>query len=121
MSTSGTPSRCERRQPRHDVVGAGYPLDLDHLDPTTRAQVVARLVSRDFDAWSEAAARVGHCARPVRLHGHSDTVDIRTGEVVSSFSSTDAPLGVLHVRCGNRRAAECPSCSPAVRGATPST
>ena len=28
-----------------------------------------------------------------------------------SYASADEPLGVLHVRCGNRRAAECPSCS----------
>ena len=31
--------------------------------------------------------------------------------MLSSFSSTDHPLGVVHVRCGNRRASECPSCS----------
>jgi hypothetical protein len=31
--------------------------------------------------------------------------------VVASFSSTDAPLGVLHLRCGNSRAADCTSCS----------
>ncbi|GAB3881077.1 replication initiator [Terrabacter terrigena] len=91
--------------------GEGQPLDLGHLDAATEAQVIARLLSRDFDAWSEAASRVGHCAKPVRLHGHCDTVDAATGEVLSSFSSTDGPLGVLHVRCGNRRAAECPSCS----------
>ncbi|WP_147068614.1 replication initiator [Terrabacter aerolatus] len=69
------------------------------------------MLSRDFDAWSEAASRVGHCANPIRLHGSSHTVDTRTGEVLGSFSSKDSPLGVLHVRCGNRRAAECPSCS----------
>ncbi|MGO4604523.1 replication initiator [Terrabacter sp. 2YAF2] len=92
-------------------IGEGHPLDLGHLDPATEAQVVTRLLSGDFDAWSEAASRVGHCAKPIRLHGHSDTVDVTTGEVVSSFSSADSPLGVLHVRCGNRRAADCPSCS----------
>ena len=92
-------------------VGERHPLDLDHLDAATEAQVVARLLSRDFNAWSEAAARVGHCARPIRLHGSSQTVDAATGEVLSSFSSADSPLGVLHVRCGNRRAADCPSCS----------
>jgi len=91
--------------------GEGHPLDLDHLDAATEAQVLARLLSRDFDAWSEAASRVGHCARPIRLHGTSQTVNPATGEVLSSFSSTDSPLGVLHVRCGNRRAADCPSCS----------
>ncbi|MEW1952870.1 replication initiator [Terrabacter sp. NPDC080008] len=92
-------------------IAGGRLLDLGNLDAATEAQVLARLLSRDFDAWSEAAARVGHCARPVRLHGHSDTVDTRTGEVLSSFSSVESPLGVLHVRCGNRRATECSSCS----------
>ncbi|EWT06049.1 MULTISPECIES: replication initiator [Intrasporangiaceae] len=91
--------------------GEDHPLDLGHLDAATKAQVIARLLSRDFDAWSETASRVGHCAKPIRLHGSSQTVDTRTGEVLSSFSSTDAPLGVLHVRCGNRRAADCQSCS----------
>ena len=94
-----------------NTLGEGHPLDLSHLDPATEAQVVARLLSRDFNAWSEAASRVGHCAKPIRLRGHSQTVDARTGEVLSTFSSTDQPLGVLHVRCGNRRASECPSCS----------
>jgi len=91
--------------------GEGHPLDLGHLDSATEAQVIARLTSRNFNAWSEAASRVGHCARPIRLHGSSRTIDAATGEVLSSFSSADSPLGVLHIRCGNRRAADCPSCS----------
>src|SRR6476469_9137439 len=39
-------------------IDEGHPLDLGHLDPATEAQVVARLISRDFNAWSEAASRV---------------------------------------------------------------
>ena len=34
-----------------------------------------------------------------------------TGEIVSSYCSGSEPLGVTHVRCGNRRARVCPSCS----------
>ncbi|MGO4596018.1 replication initiator [Terrabacter sp. 2RAF25] len=105
------PAEPAREHASEPPAGEGHPLDLGHLDAATEAQVIARLTSRDFDAWSEAASRVGHCAKPIRLHGHSDTVDVGTGEVLSSFSSADTPLGVLHVRCGNRRAAECPSCS----------
>ncbi|GAA2743122.1 plasmid replication initiator protein [Terrabacter aerolatus] len=97
--------------PQHADDHSDHPLDLSHLDAATEAQVLARLLSRDFDAWSEAASRVGHCAKPIRLHGMSQTVDARTGEVLSSFSSADSSIGVLHVRCGNRRAADCPSCS----------
>ena len=36
----------------------------------------------DFDAWSEALARVGNCAHPIRLRGRSETVDTATGEIV---------------------------------------
>jgi hypothetical protein len=67
--------------------------------------------SGDFDAWSEALARVGNCVHPIRLHGHSETVDTATGEIVGSYSSSQEPLGITHVRCGNRRASVCPSCS----------
>lgn len=69
------------------------------------------MTSADFDAWSQALARVGNCAHPIRLRGHSETIDTAAGEIRSSYSSEDAPLGVTHVRCGNRRASECPSCS----------
>ena len=72
---------------------------------------MARLVDGSFSAWSDTAAAVGYCARPVRLVGSSLTVDTSTGEVVGSFSSADAPLGVLHRACGNRREDVCPSCS----------
>jgi hypothetical protein len=106
---SPTERAQERASERSD--GVGHPLDLGNLDAATEKQVIARLLSRDFDAWSEAASRVGHCARPVRLHGSSQTVDTRTGEVLGSVSSSDSALGVLHVRCGNCRAADCPSCS----------
>ncbi|AXG14390.1 replication initiation protein [Intrasporangium calvum] len=91
--------------------GAEHPLDLSGFDPTVREQITSRLVSPGFDAWSQTAAQVGYCARPIRLRGYSTTVDAQTGEVLSTFATVDEPLGVLHVRGGNRRAAECPSCS----------
>ncbi|WP_323098118.1 replication initiator [Intrasporangium sp. YIM S08009] len=86
-------------------------LDLPDLSPRLEQEITARLVSRDFDAWATTAARVGHCTKPIRLRGHSQTVDTVTGEVLGSYSSDEEPLGVLHVRCGNRRASDCPSCS----------
>jgi hypothetical protein len=86
-------------------------LKFDHLPPEVSRLVVARLVSKDFAAWNDALARVGNCVRPVRLRGTSERIDPVTGEVLSSFSSADQPLGAVHVRCGNRRASECPSCS----------
>ncbi|WP_200961352.1 MULTISPECIES: replication initiator [unclassified Phycicoccus] len=87
------------------------PLDLPQLDAATQAQVVARLLSPDFDAWSVAASRVGFCAKPIRLVGQSRTFDKTTGELVRCYASADEPTGVTFVRCGNRRASECESCS----------
>ncbi len=91
--------------------GDDAPLDLPPITEQVQQQIKDRVVSRDFDAWSEALARVGNCSRPIRLHGHSQTVDATTGEILSSYSSRHEPLGVTHVRCGNRRATDCPSCS----------
>jgi len=91
--------------------GEDAALDLPPVTEQVQQQITARLVSRDFDAWSEALARVGNCSRPIRLHGGSQTVDATTGEILSTYSSRSEPLGVTYVRCGNRRAAECPSCS----------
>ena len=93
------------------LAAADAPLNLEGAAPDVRRQVRQRLLSPDFDAWSATAARVGYCARPVRLQGSSTRVDAATGEVVSSYSSSDEPLGLTYVRCGNRRASECPSCS----------
>lgn len=86
-------------------------LDLGDLSPRVAQQVLDRLLSKDFGAWADTLSRVGNCVRPVRLHGSSERVDPATGEVLSSFRSDDLELGVLHLRCGNRRASECPSCS----------
>ncbi len=85
-------------------------LKLAELSPEVSQLVLARL-SKDFRAWTDALARLGNCVRPVRLRGTSDRIDLATGAVLSSFSSADHALGVVHVRCGNRRASKCPSCS----------
>ena len=58
-------------EPEMPPPGEGHPLDLGHLDAATEAQVIARLLSRDFDAWSEAACpgralrQAGPPARPL--------------------------------------------------------
>jgi hypothetical protein len=87
------------------------PLDLTGLSDGAVRDVQRRLADGSWRAWSDAASNVGFCACPVRLHGRSVTIDRTTGETLGSFSSADAPMGVLHVRCGNRRADVCPSCS----------
>jgi hypothetical protein len=86
-------------------------LDLDLASPRVAAQVMARLLSPDFEDWSNAVARVGSCTNPIHLTGSSMRVDAATGEVLSSYSSGTEPLGTTLIRCGNRRASECPSCS----------
>ena len=91
--------------------GDGAPLELPGLTPAAEAGVVARLLDGSFSDWADTAASVNNCVTPIRLVGRSETFSTRTGEVVGTFSSEDAPLGVLYVPCGNRRAAVCPPCS----------
>lgn len=79
-------------------------------------RVVEFLYAPDFDGWSEAAARVGNCAKPIRLLGSSQRVDTATGEVLSSYTSASEPLGVTWLPCKNRRASECIPCSRVYAG-----
>lgn len=108
MTTTG-------RARTHTSPFAGFgdtsPLVLPDLTPAVSEQVTKRLLSADFTAWSETAAKVGHCAHPVRLHGSTTRVDPSTGQVLSSYTSASEPLGATYVRCGNRRESKCPSCS----------
>jgi hypothetical protein len=60
---------------------------------------------------AELHHRVGDCAHPVRLTGTRLHVEPGTGRVVDRLDTTDLPGGVLHVRCGNRRAHACLPCS----------
>jgi hypothetical protein len=86
-------------------------LDLSRITPDEERQILGRLLRDDFDAWADQAARVGHCAHPIRLTGEQHTVEAATGSVVSTFASASLPDEVLYVRCNNRRASWCPSCS----------
>ena len=90
---------------------AGRPVELPDLTPALRGQVAARMHSPQFEEWSHAAARVGFCAQPIRLTGHATTVDTRTGEVVAEYATAESALGAAFVRCRNRRASVCLSCS----------
>jgi hypothetical protein len=54
---------------------------------------------------------VGGCERPIRLRGHLDTVDRRTGELEPYWSFEALADGVVHTRCNNRRASRCQPCS----------
>jgi hypothetical protein len=65
---------------------------------------------------ADAEERAGGCARPVRLVGSTSLVDRDTGEVRPVYSSATELDGITYVRCGNRRAAVCPSCSDEYKG-----
>lgn len=53
----------------------------------------------------------GPCLAPLHLSGSRLVVEAATGRVLRRLASVDLPGGVLTVRCGNRRASHCKSCS----------
>jgi hypothetical protein len=55
--------------------------------------------------------RIGGCANPVYLVGHTVTRDTASGAVLHVFASAGQPYGRLAVACGNRRASRCEPCS----------
>lgn len=87
-----------------------YALDVE--DPTA----LTRMLSDGFEDWSKQVASTGFCSHPVRLFGQARTFDRRSGQHLSTFDSRDLPDSVLYVRCGNRRASRCPSCSHEYQG-----
>lgn len=77
-----------------------------------------RLRSPEFDRWLQGASHTGYCSNPVRLSGDSTTLAGESGEVLAQFSSAAQPDGLTYVRCGNRRARRCASCSHEYKGDT---
>ena len=82
----------------------------------TQAEVAARLSRPGLGRWLGQVQQVRRCAHPVRLVGSSDTINGLTGEVLASYTSSSEPDGVTYLRCGNRRASVCPSCSHEYKG-----
>ncbi len=62
-------------------------------------------------SWERHVTPAAGCARPVRLRGQAVTANTRTGEVVDTYRSADAPDGLVYKPCGTRRASVCPSCA----------
>ncbi len=79
------------------------------LPPRTVQEIVTRAGRPDFDRWTEQLTHCGHCSHPVRLRGHVEH-RTATGQRIA-YSTNTEPDRVLLIRCGNRRAAVCPSCS----------
>lgn len=100
--------RGRERFPGH---GDGAGLELGELSTAEERTIVRRLTNGSFDAWASAAARVGYCTNPIRVRGSSTSFDRDTGQPLQTFNTLDEAFGVLHLRCGNRRADVCPSCS----------
>jgi hypothetical protein len=86
------------------------------LSPAAGREVFARINRPDFGRWATQVSGTGGCSRPVRLVGSSSTVDAATGEVIGAYESTTEPDLVTYVRCGNRRADVCASCSTEYAG-----
>ncbi len=81
-----------------------------------QGQVAERLARPDVGRWLAQVQQVRRCSHPVRLAGTSHTVDTTTGEILGSYDTAAEPEGVAYVRCGNRRASVCPSCSHEYKG-----
>jgi hypothetical protein len=91
------------------------PILLADLVPTTVAEMGARAARPDFDRWADQAKSCGHCSRPIRVRGRS-TTHTQGGRLVEAYDTRGEPDGVAYLRCGNRRAAVCPSCSHEYQG-----
>ena len=63
-----------------------------------------------------AVQRAGGCERPVRLRGQMAMLDTRTGDVVSGHGSAAELDGFTYVKCRNRRASVCATCSHEYKG-----
>jgi hypothetical protein len=82
---------------------------LAKLPPEVVEEIVHRAGRPDFERWSEQLHRCGYCSRPVRLRGR--VVHQSANGQRSAYCTDTEPDRVLMIRCGNRRAAVCPSCS----------
>src|SRR4051812_9083574 len=79
--------------------------------------VLARAADRDeWERFERQLRSTGYCRRPVRLRGGVDSIDLKTGEVRTVFSTEREPDETLLKCCGNRREAVCPSCAEIYRG-----
>ena len=67
-------------------------------------------------ALADAERRTRGCARPVRLVGSTVRINRATGQVLDRYSSAQELDGISWVRCGDRRAARCESCSREYKG-----
>ncbi|MFJ9523492.1 replication initiator [Kitasatospora sp. NPDC101801] len=84
-----------------------------------RGRLTARLAKLAAAGHLSPLARqigsLGGCARPIRMTGHRTRLDAATGQILDHLDTRHLPAGELLLRCGNRRATRCPSCSKVYR------
>ncbi|WP_034088714.1 replication initiator [Streptacidiphilus albus] len=84
-----------------------------------RARLTARLAKLAAAGHLAPLARqigsLGGCTRPIRMTGHRTRLDTATGQILDHLDTRHLPAGELLLRCGNRRATRCPSCSTLYR------
>ncbi len=85
----------------------------DLIGPVIRD--LARRSGHDLNRWLDQVERLGGCREPMRLTGHTETLDTQTGQIVSTYDTSAEPHGHLLLRCGNRRASRCPACAEVYR------
>ena len=83
---------------------------------STQAQVAARLARPDLGRWLGRFSRSGTAPTRSASPAPATPSTPATGEVLGSYDSAAEPDGVTYVRCGNRRASVCPSCSHEYKG-----
>lgn len=71
---------------------------------------MAALAGPEFMDWLASMWRIGGCAAPVYLVGHTKVRD-GAGAVVHVFTSANQPKRMLAMACGNRRESRCGPCS----------
>ena len=82
-----------------------------HALTSTEKELVRLVADPGFPAWLAQVRSTGGCERPVWLAGHATSVDASTGEVLRDIDTRGLPGERLAVRCRNRRASQCESCS----------
>ncbi len=76
---------------------------------------LTRRSGHDLTRWLQQVHRLGGCREPIRLTGHTHTLDTHTGEILGHYTTYAEPHGQLLFRCGNRRATRCPACAEVYR------
>jgi hypothetical protein len=81
------------------------------LLPAWVSQLAEKAAQPGFERWRQMVEGAGGCTAPIRLVGHSATIDADSGEVLDTYLTRDEPTEYLLVACGNRRASRCEPCA----------